>query len=159
MRTVVVVFAAAVAIGTSGCAATTRTTTLPTLTFPALASATATFVSKDRGRDADSSLTVHVLRSHTELGAEIRLEGVKFDDSSSSGAVAFTLAEPPFTTNDIHDGQLRLRLVTDGDDDWTFDLHITMRFSDGTARNFMWRGIRLDDTSPERVLMLGPART
>jgi len=158
MRTIVVVLAAAVAIGTSGCAAA-RTSTLPTLTFPTLASGTATIMSKDGGQNADSPLTVHLLRSHAELGAEIRLAGGKFDDNSSSGALALTLAEPPFTTNDLHDGQLRLRLVPDGDNDWTFDLHITMRFSDGTARNYMWRGIRLDHTSPDRVLLLAPART
>jgi len=157
MRTVAVVLAAAVAIGTSGCAAS-RTTSLPTLTFPTLASATATIVSADRSRNADSPLTVHLLRSWTELGAEIRLEGVKFDDNSSSGALALTLTEPPFTTNDLHDGQLRLRLVPGGDDNWTFDLHVTMRFSDGTARNFMWRGIHLDYSDPNRVLLLASAR-
>lgn len=164
MRTFVVVLAAAVAIATSGCAAATRTmslpvlTTLPTLTFPTLASATATIVSKDRGSNADSPLTVYLLRSHQELGAEIRLEGAKFADTDSSGALALTLAQPPFTTNDLHDGQIRIRLVPDGDDDRTIDLHLTMRFSDGTARNFMWRGIRLDHRSPDRVLLLAPAR-
>lgn len=157
MRTIVVVLAAAVAVGTSGCAAA-RTSTLPTLTFPTLASATATITSKDRGRNVGSPLTVHLLRSHQELGAEIRLDGVKFDDNSSSGVLALTLAEPPFTTGDLHDGQLRLRLVPVADDDVTFDLHMSMRFSDGTARNFMWRDIRLDHASPHRVLLLASAR-
>ena len=157
MRTFVMVLAAAVAIGTSGCAAA-RSSTLPTRTFPTLASATATIVSKEGRRNADSLLTVHLLRSHQELGAEIRLEGVKFSNPGSSGALALTLVEPPFTTQDLHDGQVRLRLVPDRDDDRTFDLQLTMRFSDGTARNFMWRGIRLDYTSPHRVLLLAPAR-
>ncbi len=157
MRTLVVVLAAAVAIGTSGCAAS-RTSTLPTLTFPTLASATATIVSKESGENAGSLLTVHLLRSHQELGGEIRLEGVKFSDPGSSGALALALAEPPFTTQDLHDGQVRLRLVPERDDDLTFDLQLTMRFSDGTARNFIWRGIRLDHTSPDRVLLLAPAR-
>ena len=115
-------------------------------------------MSKEGGENADSLLTVHLLRSHQELGAEIRLDGVKFADPSSSGAFALTLAKPPFTTNDLHDGQLRLRLVPDSDEDLTFDLQMTMRFSDGTARNFIWRGIRLDHTSPNRVLVLAPAR-
>lgn len=158
MRTIVVVCAAAVAIGASGCGATTRTTTLQTPAFPTLTSATATFVSRDHGKDADSALTVQLLRNNAELGAEIRTVGTKFDDNASSGPLAFSVAGP-FTKNDIDDGELRLRLTPDGDDDWTFDLHLTMRFSDGSTRNFMWRGVRLDHTNPERVLTLDPART
>ena len=150
--------AAAVAIGASGCGATTRTTTIQAPAFPTLTSATAIFVSRDHGKDADSALTVQLLRNNAELGAEIRTVGTKFDDNASSGPFAFSMAGR-FTKNDIDAGQLRLRLTPDGDDDWTFDLHVTMRFSDGTARNFMWRGIRLNHTSPERVVTLGPART
>ena len=45
----------------------------------------------------------------------------------------------------------------DGQDDWTFDLHMTTRFSDGTSRNFTWRGVRLDNANPERILALAPA--
>jgi hypothetical protein len=157
MRRFVVVLAAAVAIGTSGCAAS-RTSTLPTLTFPTLASATATILPTEGGKSADSLLTVHLLRSHQELGAEIRLEGAGFAVPGSSGALPLTLARPSFTTNDLHDGQVRLRLVPERDDDMTFDLQLTMQFSDGSARNFMWRGIRLDYTSPDRVLLLAPAR-
>ena len=103
-------------------------------------------------------MTAQVLRSNQEIGAEIRSVGTEFDDNSSSGPLTFSIAGP-FMTNDVENGQLRLRLTPDGDDDWTFDLHIAMRFSDGTARNFMWRGLRLDHTSPERVLTLGPARS
>jgi uncharacterized protein YceK len=157
MRTFVVVLAAAVAIGASGCGAT-RTTTIQTRAFPTLTSATATFVSTDHGKDADSALTVQLLRSNAELGAEIRTVGTKFDDHSSSAPFAFSLVGP-FTKNDIDNGELRLRLTPDGDDDWTFNLHLTMRFSDGTTRNFMWRGIHLDHTNPERVLTLDPARS
>ena len=83
--------------------------------------------------------------------------GTKFDDDSSSGPFAFSMSGP-FTTNDIDSGQLRVRLMPDGADDWTFDLHLTTRYSDGTARTFVWRDVRLDNTSPERVLMLAPAR-
>lgn len=158
MRKIAMVLAAAVAIGASGCGATARTTTVQTRAFPTLTSATATFVSTDHGKDADSALTVQLLRSNAELGAEVRSVGTKFDDKSSSGPLVFSVAGP-FTTNDVDDGQLRLRLTPDGDDDWTFDLRVTMRFSDGTARNFMWKGIRLDHRSPERVVTLGPART
>ena len=157
MRTFVVVLATAVAIGASGCGAT-RTTTLQTPAVPTLASATATFVSTDHGKDADSALTVQLLRSNAELGAEIRTVGTKFDDNASSGPFAFSMAGS-FTKSDIDAGQLRLRLTPDGDDDWTFNLHLTMRFSDGSTRNFMWRSVRLDHRSPERVLTLDPART
>ena len=39
-----------------------------------------------------------------------------------------------------------------------FDLHLTTRFSDGRVHNFTWRGLRLDNTTLERVLALAPAR-
>ncbi|MBF8301184.1 MAG: hypothetical protein HW394_1554 [Acidobacteria bacterium] len=157
MRIPFVVIAAVVAIGASGCGAS-RSTTIQTRAFPTLTSATATFVSTDHGKDKDSAVTAQVLRSNAELGAEIRSVGTEFNDNSSSGPLAFSLAGP-FMTSDVENGQIRLRLTPDGDDDWTFDLHIAMRFSDGTARNFMWQAIRLDHTSPERVLTLGPARS
>ena len=48
----------------------------------------------------------------------------------------------PYSLHEIDDSQLRVRMDPDGNDDWTFDLHMTMRFSDGTARNFIWRNIR-----------------
>ena len=47
----------------------------------------------------------------------------------------------------------------DGDDDFTFNLQMTLRFSDGTTRNFFWRGIRLDHNSPERMVTLAGGRT
>jgi hypothetical protein len=157
MRLAAAALATALAVGTAACGATT-VTGVQTRALPTLTSATATFVSNDHGKDADSALTVQLLRDNNELGAEIRSVGVKFDDDSSSGPFAFSLAGP-FTTRDIDDGQIRLRLTPDGDDDWTFDLHMTLRFSDGTARNFTWRGVRLDHRNPERVLTLGPAST
>ncbi len=33
-----------------------------------------------------------------------------------------------------------------------------MRFSDGRVQNFLWRNVRLDETTLERVLALDPAR-
>ncbi len=33
-----------------------------------------------------------------------------------------------------------------------------MRFSNGTARNFVWHDIRLDNANPERVLTLDLAQ-
>lgn len=115
-------------------------------------------MSTDDGKDADSALTVQLLRNNAELGAEFHTVGTEFDDHTSSAPFVFSIVGP-FTKNDIDDGQLRLRLTPDGKDDWTFDLHVTMRFNDGTLSNLMWRGVRLDNRNPERVLTLYPART
>lgn len=155
MRTLVVMLATAVAA--SGCGATARTTTVQTSAFPTLTSATATFNSKDHGKDADSNLTVQLLRSNGELGAEIRTVGAKFDDHASSGPFAFSMTGP-FMTSDVNDGELRLRLAADGDDDWTFDVGMALRFSDGSTRNFRWQNVRLDHNQPERVLTLSGGR-
>jgi len=157
MRTVVVVLAAAVAVGASGCGATTRSTTVQTRAFPTLTSTTATFTTLDHGKDADSALTVQLLRSNGELGAEMHTVGTQFDDHASIPPFAFSVSGP-FMTNDVDSGQVRLRLAPDGDDDFTFDLRMTLRFSDGTARNFLWRNVRLDRTNPERVLTLSGGR-
>ena len=158
MRAFVVMLATAAAIAASGCGATARTTTVQTRAFPALTSATATFTTLDHGKDADSALTVQLLRSNGELGAEIHTVGTQFADRASIPPFAFSISGP-FTTNDVDMGRVRLRLTPDGDDDFTFDLHMTLRFSDGTTRNFAWRGIRLDHNGPERVLTLAGART
>ena len=157
MRTFVVMMATAAAIAASGCGATARTTTVQTRAFPALTSATATFTTLDHGKDEDSALTAQLLRSNGELGAEMRTVGTQFADRASIPPFAFSISGP-FSTNDVDTGQVRLRLTPDGDDDFTFDLHMTLRFSDGTTRNFAWRGIRLDHNGPERVLTLAGAR-
>jgi hypothetical protein len=158
MRTFVVMLATAAAIAASGCGATARTTTVQTRAFPTLTSATAIFTTLDHGKDADSALTVQLLRSNGELGAEMQSVGTQFNDHASIPPFAFSLSGP-FTTNDVNDGQVRLRLAADGDDDFTFNLQMTQRFSDGTTRNFFWRGVRLDHNSPERVVTLAGGRT
>jgi hypothetical protein len=145
------------AIAASACGATTRTTTMQTSMTAALTSATATFVSRDHGKDKDSALTVQLLRSNAELAAEVRATGFKFDDHSSSGPFALSMTGP-YRTADIDDSQIKIRLTPDGRDDWTFDLNLVMRFDDGSTRTFVWRGIRLDNTEPERTLALAPAR-
>jgi hypothetical protein len=148
----------AAALTAAGCGATrTAGTTTVSPAFPALTSAVATFVSTQHGKDADSPLTVELLRTHAELAGNLQVVGTKFDDDGSSGPFSFSLSGP-FSTRDVETGRLRVRFVPDGADDWTFDLHLNMRFTDGTGRNFLWRGVRLDNTSPERVLMLAPAR-
>ena len=77
--------------------------------------------------------------------------GFKFDDHSSSGPFAFSITGP-FRMSDIDDSQVRIRLVPDGRDDWTFDLNLLMRFDNGSIRNFVWRGVRLDNAEPERMI-------
>ena len=158
MRSYAVLFVA-LAMVTAGCGATTRggTTTIQNPASPTLTSATATFISRDHGKDKDSGLTVQLLRSNAELAGEVRGTGFKFDDNSSSGPFSFTMTGP-FRRNDVDDGQIRIRLVPDGRDDWTFDLHLVMRFDDGSTRNFTWRGIRLDNGEPERTLSLAAGR-
>ena len=150
---------AALALVSTGCGATARgTTTAQTAAAaPALTSATATFVSRDHGKDEDSALTVQLLRHNAELAAEIRATNVEFDDNASSGPFAFAMTGP-FRRGDIDDGQIRVSFVPDGQDDWTFDLNVVMRFDDGSTRNFAWRGLRLDNTETSRTLALAPAR-
>jgi hypothetical protein len=148
----------ATALTAVGCGATrTAGSAAISPAFPTLTSTVATFVSTQHGKDAGSPLTVELMRSNAELAGNLQIVGTKFDDNASSGPFSFSLSGP-FTTRDIDTGQLRVRFVPDGADDWTFDLHLNMRFSDGTGRSFLWRGVRLDNTSPERVLMLAPAR-
>jgi hypothetical protein len=116
-------------------------------------------VSREHGKDKDSGLTVQLLRNNGELVGEIYANGIKFDDHSSSNPFVLSLTGGPFNTRDINDGQVRVRLTPDGRDDWTFDLYTTLRFSNGNTENFVWRNVRLDNTNPERVLALAPART
>ena len=155
MRTFAVSLVAALAFVACGCGATT----VQGPAFPALTSATATFVSREHGKDKDSGLTVQLLRNNGELVGEIYANGIKFDDHSSSNPFVLSLTGGPFNTRDINDGQVRVRLTPDGRDDWTFDLYVTLRFSNGNTENFVWRNVRLDNTNPERVLALAPART
>lgn len=155
MRTGIVVLTAALGLAAAGCGATTRSTSTaaPNPSFPSLSSAVATFVSKEHGKDAGSQLTVQLLRNNGELAASVQLVGTKFDDNSSSAPIALT-ETGPFTTRDIDTGQVRARFTPDGADEWTFDLHLTAQFSNGTTRRFLWRDVRLDNANPERVLTL-----
>ncbi len=159
MKRLLAIATVAAALTVSACGATRSASTSRAVSavYPTLTSAVATFVSTEHGKDADSSLSVELLRSNAELAGTLQVVGSKFDDNSSSGPFAFSMSGP-FTTNDIDGGQLRVRFVPDGADDWTFDLHLTTRYTDGTGRNFLWRAVRLDTTSPERILMLAPAR-
>lgn len=157
MRTLMMAIVAALPLLAAGCGATTRTTAgVQTPALPSLSSATVTFISREHGKDKDSALTMQLMRPNAELVGEVNATGIKFDDNSSSGPFVVSI-KGPFTTGEVDDGQVRIRLVPDGQDDWTFDLHMTTRFSDGTSRNFTWRGVRLDNANPERILALAPA--
>ena len=145
------------AITASACGATTRTTTIQNPASPTLTSASVNFISRDHGKDKDSALTVQLLRSNAELSAEVRANGFKFDDNSSSGPFAFAMTGP-YRLSDVDDSQIRVRLTPDGRDDWTFDMNVVMRFDNGTTRTFSWRGIRLDNAEMERTFALAPAR-
>ena len=147
--------AAAVAIGGVGLRRDdARTTTVQTRAFPTLTSATATFTTLDHGKDADSRLPFSCSAATASSAPKCTSVGTQFDDHASIRH-SLSPSSGPFTTSDVDDGQVRLRLAPDGDDDLTFDLHMTLRFSDGTTRNFFWRGIRLDHNSPERVADAG----
>jgi hypothetical protein len=63
-----------------------------------------------------------------------------------------------FRASDIDDGQVRLRMNAHGDDEWTFDMHLTLTFSDNTQRTFSWLRQELDDDHPEKTLSLRSGR-
>ena len=158
MTRLLTVTALAAAITTVGCGATRQTTgALGTPAAAALTSATAVFVTRDNGKDRDSAVTVQLLRSNAELGAELRHTGTEFDDNTTSAPMALTMSAP-FRVTDLDAGQVRVRMTPDGQDDWSFDLRMTLQFADGSSRNYFWSNVRLDNAAPERVLALSPAR-
>ena len=150
MRIGIVVLTVALGVAAAGCGGTRTSTAAPNPSFPSLSSAVATFMSKEHGKDAGSPLTAQLLRNNGELAATAQLAGTKFDDNSASAPIPFT-ATGPFTTADINTGQLRVRFTPDGADEWTFDIHLTTQFSNGSVRRFLWRDVRLDNANPERV--------
>jgi len=143
----------AVALATGSCAS--RTTESP-VTGERLASASVTFATLEDGKDADSAVTVQLLRNRSELAAETVSSGTAFDDDSIAAPIVMTL-RGPFERDDAGDAQLRLRLTPDGDDTWTFDLGLTLRYADGREQRFNWEGVQLDEDSPERTLVLSGA--
>jgi hypothetical protein len=53
---------------------------------------------------------------------------------------------------------VRIRLTPDGRDTWVFDMRLTLGLSDGTQRNYFWSQLRLDESSPERIVALVSGR-
>jgi hypothetical protein len=136
----------------SGCAARTdRGAT--TTTSDRLASATVTFNTLQDGKDAKSAVSLQLLRSGNELAADAMSVGTEFDDDSTAAPVALAL-KAPFGKPDTQAGALRLRLTPDGNDTWTFNVSLTLRFADETQQHYAWAGVRLDEKAPERTLVL-----
>jgi ABC-type transport system substrate-binding protein len=158
MRTIsCALFTVAVVIA-SACGATTRSGSTPSQTATAvLTGSTVSFRTLDNGKDTNSQVTVQLMRSNHELGAELHVAGTKFDDNTQSAPMALAISGP-FRLSDVNDGSLRIRMNPDGRDTWTFDMRLVLTFSDNTQRTFAWQGIRLDENAPERTLPLAPAR-
>lgn len=141
---------------TSACAG--RSTPAVATAADRLTSATVTFTTLDDGKDAKSAVTAQLLRNGSELAAEGTAAGTEFDDGTTSAPVALKV-RGPYERSDADTGQLRLRLTPDGDDTWTFNVGLTLRFADETQREYRWQSIRLDEASPERTLVLSNAET
>ena len=123
-----------------------------------LIGATLAFTSLDSGKDDGSSLTVQLLRNSSEIAAEVRSVGTPFDDNRAAPPLAMSVAGP-FNQSDAQAAQLRLRMVPEGRDTWTFNARLSLTFADGMQRNYGWIGVRLDEASPERTLTLAGAQT
>ncbi len=84
--------------------------------------------------------------------------GTPFDDNRAAPPLAMSLAGP-FNQSDAQAAQLRLQMVPEGRDTWTFNARLSLTFADGMQRNYGWMGVRLDEASPERTLTLAGAQT
>jgi hypothetical protein len=151
--------AAMLALTGWGCGATTRDASNSSVTTApvTLTSATATFMTRDEGKDDDSAITVQILDDSSRLAAEATATNTKFDDKTVSQPLTISIMRP-LPTSDLNDARVRLRLTPDGDDTWTFDMRLILGLADGTQRTYFWSGLRLDEKSPERVLPLASGR-
>lgn len=124
-----------------------------TAAAPVLTGATLTFATLTDGKDANSTITAQLLTAGSELGAEVRSTGTAFTDSTTSPSLAMALSGR-LTVTQARDTQLRLRLVPDGRDTWTFDARLALSVADGTQQTYRWTALRLDEAMPERTLAL-----
>ena len=145
-----------IAVLSSACAA--RTDPGASSATTGLASATLTFTTLDDGKDAKSAVNAQLLRGGNELAAEVMSSGTEFDDNAVAPPLVMSI-RGPFSRGDTGSGQLRLRLTPDGDDTWTFNVGLTLRFADETQQNYAWPAVRLDEDAPERTLVLSGAQT
>jgi len=121
-----------------------------------LSTATVTFRTLDDGKDAKSAVSVQLVRNGNELGADGMTSGTEFDDNTTAAPLAMSI-RGPFNREDARNGLLRLRLSPDGNDTWTFNVGLTLRFADESQQNYSWSAVRLDEKSPERTLVLAGA--
>jgi len=154
MRTFAVSVGAAVTLLLSGCGAT-RNVSHAVAPGPALTTSTVAFADREHGKDANSALDVWLLRGSEEM-AHLHSVGTKFDDNASIAPMALSLSGT-FHESDVTDGQLRIRLTPDGNDDWSFEPRLTLSFSNGTTRSYLWPAVTLDNRNPERTLSLDAA--
>jgi hypothetical protein len=142
------------AIVAAGCGATRKvaSTVAP---GPAVTAATMTFIDRDHGKDAKSAVDVWLLHGNNEV-AHLHSVGTKFDDHASIAPMAMQLSGAAHEP-DLNDGQLRIRLTPDGNDDWSFEPLLTLSFSDNTSRSYSWPAVMLDNRTPERTLSFSSA--
>jgi hypothetical protein len=144
----------AAVVTAAACGATTRSTSgVRQMSTAVLTGGTVSFRTLNDGKDDDSPLTVELLHPNGQLAAQLRVVDVEFNDHSQTTPMSLSTVGP-FRVSDIDDGQLRLRMTAEGDDEWMFDATLTLNFSDNTQRSFSWLGLELDDDNGERTLKL-----
>jgi hypothetical protein len=154
MRTFAVSVVLTATLVAAGCGATRRVAT-SVAPGPTLTAAMITFSDQDHGKDADSAADVWLLRNGNEM-AHLHTVGTKFDDHATTAPMTLAVSGT-FSRADVGDAQLRIRLTPDGADDWSFAPRLTLSFSDGTSRSYMWPTVQLDNRNPERTLSLSSA--
>jgi hypothetical protein len=154
MRQMLIVGLLTTVFGTAACGGRSASANTPSSnTDDRLTSATITFSSLEDGKDAKSAVNVQLVRNGNELAADATSSGSEFDDKTTAPPVAMAI-RGPFTRQDASSGQLRLRLTPDGDDTWTFNVNLALRYADQTQQNYTWQSVRLDEKSADRTLVL-----
>jgi len=155
MRKAALAVAALLAVAGWGCGATTRDT-ISISPEPRLTTASVTFMTRDDGKDEDSAVAVQIL-DDGRLAAEGTVVDVDYDDQSVSTPLTLAVTRT-LESGDLNDAQVRVRFTPDGRDTWTFDMRLTLGMTDGSQRSYFWSGLRLDETTPERVMSLTSGR-
>jgi hypothetical protein len=155
MRKAALAVATLLAVAGWGCGATTRDT-ISISPEPRLTTASVTFMTRDDGKDEDSAVAVQIL-DDGRLAAEGTVVDVDYDDQSVSTPLTLAVTRT-LESGDLNDAQVRVRFTPDGRDTWTFDMRLTLGMTDGSQRSYFWSGLRLDETTPERVMSLTSGR-
>ena len=154
MRRVAMSVLLAGALASVGCGAT-RKVANAVAPGSAVTAATMMFIDRDHGKDAKSAVDVWMLHGTDEV-AHLHSVGTKFDDNASIAPMGMQISGA-FHAADLKDGQLRIRLTPDGNDDWSFEPRLTVSFSDNTSRTYTWPLVMLDNRNPERSLSFSSA--